>query len=224
MSFELQPATAEDTADLADIFVVAMQKDAFWSNIVGKAADSDERAYVTESIRADFSNKNAICRKVVDLETGKTVAMGMLLTPLQLPTYDRREFGVMIDKSKIVPPGPGWNTDANTARQNNLETLAVRNGYDAERHFMRYKTHVLPSYQRKGLGTLITEHFSRIADDAGQPTYVRARPKSKALFQKLGYRVLEAVRVDVTEYSERGDGTTDVFLMKREPGAPNVPE
>ncbi|RDW69294.1 hypothetical protein BP6252_08314 [Coleophoma cylindrospora] len=224
MSFELQPATAEDAADLADIFVLAMHKDAYWTNIIGKAAKSDETAYVLESMRADFSNQNAICRKVVDLETGKTVALGMLLTPLELPTFDKREFGVRIDKSTIVRPGPGWNNEADEARRKNLDTLAVRHGYDAEKHFMRYKTHVLPSYQRKGLGTLITEHFNSIADEAGRPTYARTRPKSTALFQKLGYRVVEAVPVDVPEYSERGDGTTDVFLMKREPGAPNLPE
>lgn len=70
MTFEIKVATHDDLADFANVFVLAMHKDAYWRNIVGMAKDEDERAFVAASMAGDFANTNVIARKIVEVETG----------------------------------------------------------------------------------------------------------------------------------------------------------
>ena len=84
---------------------------------------------------------------------------------------------------------------------------------------------VLPSYQGKGLGTLLTSHLNKIADEGGAPTYVRARPKAAALFIQMGYEVVERLDFDLKDFGvDLGGGETKsaFFVMKRDVGAKSV--
>ena len=78
-----------------------------------------------------------------------------------------------------------------------------------------------PSYQRMGLGSLLTEHMNKLADKGGAPTYVRAQPKAAALFIQIGYEVLERIDFDLKDFdADLGDAEakTSTFAMKRVPG------
>jgi ribosomal protein S18 acetylase RimI-like enzyme len=71
-------------------------------------------------------------------------------------------------------------------------------------------------YQRKGIGKMITRMCNEIADAAGKATYVKARPSSRPLFEKEGYKVLEEIPMNYEEFGY--EGRSAVFVMKREPG------
>lgn len=73
---------------------------------------------------------------------------------------------------------------------------------------------VHPDYQKKGIGRMIVKKCSEIADASGIPTYVRARPTSKPLFESAGFRVLEDIKID---YGKEGVDSS-IFVMKREVG------
>ena len=49
---------------------------------------------------------------------------------------------------------------------------------------------VLPGYQKKGFGTILTRHCNAIADKAGDRTFAPARPTSQKMFQNEGYKIL----------------------------------
>jgi N-acetylglutamate synthase-like GNAT family acetyltransferase len=49
---------------------------------------------------------------------------------------------------------------------------------------------VLPDFQKKGFGTVLTHHCNAIADKTGDKTFVTARPTSKTMFEASGFKVL----------------------------------
>ena len=84
---------------------------------------------------------------------------------------------------------------------------------------------VLPSYQRLGLMTLLTEKCNSIADAHGAPTYVNARPGAAKMFYSQGFEVASVRDAELGEFDEglRGkgeleNGETRFWAMRREVG------
>ena len=78
------------------------------------------------------------------------------------------------------------------------------------------------SYQRMGLGMLLTEHMSEIADEGGAATYVRARLKMTVLFVQMGYEVLERIGIELMDLGvdlAGADTKRSIIAMQREVGA-----
>ena len=74
-----------------------------------------------------------------------------------------------------------------------------------------------PAHQRKGLGRMLTDRCSEVADRLGVETWVRARPRAASLFFKEGYEVMRRIDFDLADFG--AEGKTAVFVMKREPFA-----
>jgi ribosomal protein S18 acetylase RimI-like enzyme len=70
-------------------------------------------------------------------------------------------------------------------------------------------------YQRQGIGRMITRKCNEIADAAGAATFVKARPSSKPMFEKEGYKVLEEIPMNYEEFGY--EGKSAMYVMKREP-------
>jgi GNAT superfamily N-acetyltransferase len=49
---------------------------------------------------------------------------------------------------------------------------------------------VLPDYQRKGFGTILTRLVNSIVDRTGGRTFVPARPTSRKMFEDNGFKVI----------------------------------
>ena len=54
----------------------------------------------------------------------------------------------------------------------------------------RRGTMVLPAFQKKRFGTVLTHHCNTIADNAGCRTFVTARPTSIKMFRANGFTVI----------------------------------
>jgi GNAT superfamily N-acetyltransferase len=80
----------------------------------------------------------------------------------------------------------------------------------------RNGTFVLPEYQRKGVGTMLSLVCNEIADRAGSKTFVTARPNSLHMLQKTGFEILAENVIDMTKF---GGGEEDgkSWTMVREP-------
>lgn len=76
---------------------------------------------------------------------------------------------------------------------------------------------VLPEYQRKGLGRLLTAKLHETVDAVEGTVYVIARYTSASLFQKMGYQILETFVCDFADFG--GVGKESFYGLKREPGA-----
>jgi GNAT superfamily N-acetyltransferase len=78
-------------------------------------------------------------------------------------------------------------------------------------------TQVLPSYQRHGLGTWMTRHCNAVADEAGQPTFVLARPKAAKMLETTGFVLGETKIFESSKYGWHEDA--EIRVYRRDPGA-----
>lgn len=95
---------------------------------------------------------------------------------------------------------PGRNKKVLEFYGRNVIPLPIKHGFDNTKHFRRHpplpylwndsltilserqNTMVLPEYQRRGLGRLLSQKCSEIADAGKAATYVRAQPGAAGLF------------------------------------------
>jgi hypothetical protein len=75
-----------------------------------------------------------------------------------------------------------------------------------------------PAYQRRQLGTKLTQHCNRIADEAGAKTFAGARPSSRKMFEQNGFNVVYYYYSDMTKFPDiEDDHRADNWLLIREP-------
>jgi GNAT superfamily N-acetyltransferase len=76
---------------------------------------------------------------------------------------------------------------------------------------------VRPSYQRKGLGSLLLAPVLAVADKENAKTYIEASKKGHALYLKHGWVQVDEIVVDLSPYG--GDEKERLGLLMREPGS-----
>lgn len=78
---------------------------------------------------------------------------------------------------------------------------------------------VEPSYQRRGLGTMLIRPGLEAADKAGAQTFIEASPSGLGLYIKHGWRVVDELVIDMKAHGVHGheDFAYNKCLM-REPG------
>lgn len=79
-------------------------------------------------------------------------------------------------------------------------------------------THVLPEYQRQGLGSWLTEHCNYIADKHQAKTYVTAGCKSRGMFKALGFKKFGVFDPHAERWGQEYDAEKAKYeLLVREP-------
>lgn len=114
--------------------------------------------------------------------------------------------------------------------------LAKEHGYEAEKDYRmldtrdpvpprvvltrpvklqgRSGTRILPSYQKRGLATLLSEYCSRISDGHGRRMFITARPAAVRMCEKTGFKEIAQHELDLTRFG--GEGIDVTSLMLRE--------
>lgn len=72
-----------------------------------------------------------------------------------------------------------------------------------------------PSYQRRGLASKLLKHVFQMADKEGKMSYIEATAAGFPVYQKIGYRQVDIVEVDLEKFG--GKGTASNRCMLREP-------
>ena len=72
-----------------------------------------------------------------------------------------------------------------------------------------------PAYQKRGLASRLLKHVFRFADEQGKPAYIEATADGFPLYQKLGFKEVDIVEVDLSRYG--GRGTANNRIMVRDP-------
>ena len=75
---------------------------------------------------------------------------------------------------------------------------------------------VLPTYQRRGLGTLLLRQGLQMADEVGAKTYLEASAKGASLYLRHGFKVVDDILIDMRPYG--GSGVESEKCMMREAG------
>lgn len=160
----------------------------------------------------------------------KMVAATRLAYPSTKLSAEEEAVKDEIDKhAKQCPPGA--NEKAFELFRSNVGAQASC-GYDPLKHFRkltslppevlavaetqeeRKGSFVDPAYQRRGLGSWLTQHCNAIADGYGKDTFVGVRPAGKRMFESQGFKVVGTFTTELSEYG--GTGTDTHLSMRRE--------
>ena len=74
---------------------------------------------------------------------------------------------------------------------------------------------VLPSHQRKGLGTKLLEWGLEKAIEEGMRVYLTATEMASGLYLKHGFKVEGAVTMDLQKYGGKGEYTQTVMVLDK---------
>lgn len=87
--------------------------------------------------------------------------------------------------------------------------------FEAEKKIVCQLLATSPHFQRKGLASMLLRHVLDKADQEGRKTYIEATPEGHPVYEKLGWRDVALVEVDLGKYGGEGVGTN--VCMIREP-------
>jgi predicted N-acetyltransferase YhbS len=76
--------------------------------------------------------------------------------------------------------------------------------------------HVLPEYQRRGLGQLLMEQALKDADRDGAQAFLLATDAGKRLYEKFGFRSLEVKELDFMDLGASGKRNTTAQIREPE--------
>jgi GNAT superfamily N-acetyltransferase len=72
-----------------------------------------------------------------------------------------------------------------------------------------------PAYQRRGLASKLLKHMLQFADGEGKMAYIEATALGFPVYQKLSFKEVDIVEVDLSKYG--GKGYASNRIMQREP-------
>jgi GNAT superfamily N-acetyltransferase len=72
-----------------------------------------------------------------------------------------------------------------------------------------------PAYQRRGLASKLLRHIFEMADREGKMSYIEATAAGFPVYQKLGFKEVDIVEVDLSNFGGKGIAWNKIML--REP-------
>jgi GNAT superfamily N-acetyltransferase len=72
-----------------------------------------------------------------------------------------------------------------------------------------------PAYQRRGLATKLLKHVLDMADRKGKLSYIEATDAGFPVYQRLNYKQIDLLEVDLSKWGGKGVGLNRIML--REP-------
>ncbi|KAL8813998.1 MAG: hypothetical protein Q9223_006745 [Gallowayella weberi] len=186
-----------------------------------------------------------VMHKIVDTETGKLVAFAKWnyphsLTPEQQAEKDKldlgrsyppgtniqlyEEFFGRLDtlRKKYWQEGKNYCESACCISKEPFTTPSENNALPPRRFWLTLRTvlHLLvvtPSYQRKGLGTMLVREGLTAADRDNARAYIEASPMGLGLYTKFGWKEVDDIIIDMRPHG--GTGMASEKCLIREPGA-----
>ncbi|RYP48613.1 hypothetical protein DL768_005533 [Monosporascus sp. mg162] len=76
-----------------------------------------------------------------------------------------------------------------------------------------------PKYFKRGAAKMLLTPMLEIADAEGLRTILEATPTGKPLYEKLGFRVMDVLKFDLSQLTKDTDGIYEITIMIREPKA-----
>jgi predicted acetyltransferase len=74
-----------------------------------------------------------------------------------------------------------------------------------------------PKYHRRGAAKALITPMLALADARGLTTYVEATPTGRPLYEKLGFRQVDSIDIDLTEHTKDQKMWYQLAIMLRQP-------
>lgn len=210
---------------MIDVYLSAFRNDYFGSFcFLSEIVTDDERR---RWLRARFlrfmsrpENRNF---KVTEVSTGKIVAWARWYFPYKFSEEEKLERDrEEQEKERARAEGTlqEWPLGANVELCNfKFGELArlMKKYVDLEDMYALSLLSTDPSYQRKGLATMLLSHVLSLADAEGRKTYVESTPTGYPLYKKFGFRDIDLLRVDLSKWGGKEPGINTIMLRQPRP-------
>jgi GNAT superfamily N-acetyltransferase len=69
-----------------------------------------------------------------------------------------------------------------------------------------------PAYQRRGLASKLLKHVLEMADRDGKKAYIEATVAGYPVYERLGWKVVDLVEIDLSKWGGKGIGSNRIML------------
>ncbi|KAH8816779.1 hypothetical protein F5884DRAFT_853207 [Xylogone sp. PMI_703] len=188
MAFEITEAKPEEIREVLDLSSVAYGDDELFAWTFADVPEKERDEFMDAFLNPRMKLADYAIYIIKDESTGKIVAWTALQWPWDIrPLSPELKTKILAHDPADLPPFPEGLKVNGFVEFGNCIGLTTAD-YDPEKHFHKRGTMIHPDYQRRGLGTKLTQHTNKITDEAGRPTFVPCRYTSWKMFQSEGFK------------------------------------
>ncbi|KAJ5113186.1 hypothetical protein N7456_001720 [Penicillium angulare] len=217
MAYQVEYATEQDASELGIINNDSFRERGMFPAVFPGSSDASIRAYKAKNVPKHLADPKTHVLKVTDPASGAIVGYGRWHIPTELGITphvpELSEQGQVYAKDPVVFAPQPMNMRAWTAFKAMLEEGRKRHA--TERDMMLDLLATLPSYQGRGVGSAILRWGCEKADALQVRIYLEATPEGCPLYVKHGWKVVENVDFDMSQFGAHG--VDDFYLMIRDP-------
>ncbi|KZP25810.1 hypothetical protein FIBSPDRAFT_367977 [Athelia psychrophila] len=220
-------AAAADLPTLAHIMPLAMQAD-----LINRTLFPDSIYDLTltskallSSYEADFRKPNMHFFKATDNATGEIVGFGNLsfvdnAASAAVPLTETAE------KSEPPSPPEGMNMVFAGRLFGSLAAKRIRHMSAYSRYVAWYGLHVVPTHQRRGIGSALLKYGLDMLGAGALPVWLSTQMRGRNLYLKWGFEDVDSLDIDLKEFGGEwsGYGVHRSPCMLRMPGGTNTAE
>ncbi|KAE9376891.1 acyl-CoA N-acyltransferase [Stipitochalara longipes BDJ] len=174
------------------------------------------RRWMTQFLASFFEKPEVHFYKITETNTGTLAAWMRCAFPHVLSEEEsekrKKEKDAKLKDKSFWPKGA--NFDVIDAKFGVLGQLKEKYCDDTETYYVQLLA-TDPTYQRRGLASRLLKHMLQLADEQGKMAYIEATALGFPVYQKLGFKQVDIVEVDLSKYG--GKGTASNRIMQREP-------
>ncbi|KAJ5666626.1 hypothetical protein N7462_011035 [Penicillium macrosclerotiorum] len=221
MAYQIEPAVEADAPALAHINVVSFQGRGLLNQVFPEATESMLEAYKSVYTMKHFSNPQIHVLKVVDSMTQEVIGYGRWLVPASLgllpsaPVLSEQAQEVAKDPLRLAPRP--MNEALYMKFRGMLETSRQKHARESDITLDLLAT--LPTHQGRGIGSALLRWGTAKADQWQVRIYLEATGEGYPLYIKHGWRPVEEIQLDRTQFGAAGQET--FWIMIRDPIPPS---
>ncbi|RYP33590.1 hypothetical protein DL767_004705 [Monosporascus sp. MG133] len=215
-SFIMARPTEADIEAMADVYFEAFELDrgnTYWWSPDRAAQLAWSRRRVERKMR-DPSVRHF---KITDVASGDLVAWARW----NVPEGKEAVFGAVADATATAPAVTDYpeGADPELCRGFFDAVDGMQKKWDAKSMLGLSVLCTSPKYFKRGAAKALLTPMLEIADAEGLRTILEATATGKPLYEKLGFREVDALKFDLSQLTKDMDGIYELTIMIREPKA-----
>jgi len=219
-NFILSPCTPADIPEMIEVYL-----NAFAGDVLGnftfpreEIGETEMRRWMTAFLTSHFAKPEMHSYKMTETNTGIMAAWMRCAFPHSL-TEEEKEKRKLQEQERAKRDGQwprGANLEVIGAKFGMLMKLKEKYCNDLETYYLQLLA-TDPAYQRRGLASKLLKHVLDSADREGKKAYIEATLAGYPVYERLGWKVVDVVEIDLSKWGGKGMGSNRIMLREPQP-------